>query len=191
MKMVMVYAGIASLSFNLYAEESLNNLAVTSTPQPMIVQPFNPTIVNCSLHIPAENRQIDNALLNKWASFAAIQSFTFDSKIIDKQLIILKNCYTEEGWKSFNEALEHSGNLQAIKTQHLIVKSKLTGSVSLDPLKGNQWKAKVPLEVIYQSNKEKLTQALLVNLVIGRKLSGDLGIMQIIAEPYNTKPVPH
>ena len=50
-------------------------------------------------------------------------------------------------------------------------------------IKDNQWKASVPLQVVYQNDKEKLTQLLTVNLLIGRKISGDLGIMQMIATP--------
>jgi len=42
------------------------------------------------------------------------------------------------------------------------------------------------LQVVYQNDKEKLTQKLNVDLLIGRKMSGDLGIMQMIAIPIET-----
>ncbi len=47
-----------------------------------------------------------------------------------------------------------------------------------------------PLQVVYQNDKEKLTQLLTVDVLIGRKISGDLGIMQMIAAP-RTKNTPN
>ena len=43
------------------------------------------------------------------------------------------------------------------------------------------------LQVAYQNDKEKLTQLLTVDLLIGRKVNGDLGIMQMIATPRTTE----
>ena len=76
---------------------------------------------------------------------------------------------------------------EAIQSQHLTVTSMADGDVKINPIKDNQWKITVPLQVAYQNDKEKLTQLLTVDLLIGRKVNGDLGIMQMIATPRTTE----
>ncbi|QDP73161.1 type IV secretion protein IcmL [Legionella israelensis] len=139
--------------------------------------------VNCEYKIPAETKTIDDSLILTWAKNAAIQSFDFDYNSIDQQISTLKACYTEQGWKGFNDALQKSGNLKAIKSQNLTVSGQVDGEAKITDVKENQWKVALPLQVVYQNNKEKLTQLLTVNLLIGRKTTGDLGIMQLIAMP--------
>lgn len=39
------------------------------------------------------------------------------------------------------------------------------------------------MQVVYQNDKEKLTQLLSVDVLVGRKVTGNLGIMQMIATP--------
>ena len=95
----------------------------------------------------------------------------------------LKTCFTDQGWTGFSSALEKSGNLEAIKTQKLTVSSQLDGQPQVTEAKENQWKITLPLQVVYQNDKEKVTQLLNVNLTVGRKVSGDLGIAQMIATP--------
>ena len=68
----------------------------------------------------------------------------------------------------------------------MTVSSQVDGEVKINNLKDNQWKVNVPIQVVYQNDKEKLTQLLTIDLLIGRKVSGDLGIMQMIAAPRQT-----
>ncbi|MDI9818150.1 MULTISPECIES: DotI/IcmL/TraM family protein [unclassified Legionella] len=168
----------------------------TTAPQTpaAIQQPAPPQPIDCNYRIPAETAQIEQGLVMKWAEKAATQSFDFDHNNIDTQLSALKTCYTEQGWQGFYDALQKSGNLNAIKSQHLMVSSMVSGQGQVTEAKDNQWKVTLPLQVVYQNNNEKLTQTLTVNLVIGRKVSGDLGIMQMIAIPHHipqtTVPAP-
>lgn len=149
------------------------------TPQP-------PQTIDCQYRIPAETTNIEQSLISTWAKKAAVQSFEFNPATIDEELGVLKACYTEQGWQGFNDALQKSGNINAIKTQHLTVNSQVDGEIAITPTKDNQWKVTVPMQVVYQNDKEKLTQLLSVDLLIGRKISGDLGIMQMIATPRPT-----
>ncbi|KTC86320.1 DotI/IcmL family type IV secretion protein [Legionella brunensis] len=170
----------------------------TATPQPttpntattVVTQPVTPPKpIDCNYHIPASTTKIDQALVMKWAEKATAQSFDFDYTTMDTQLAALKACYTDLGWQGFTDALQKSGNLNAIKSQQLMVSSMINGAGQISEVKDNQWKISLPLQVVYQNNKEKLTQSLTINLVIGRKISGDLGIMQMIAIPRtNTTP---
>jgi hypothetical protein len=145
--------------------------------------PQVPPPINCKYHFPVETNIISQIDLTTWASRAATQSFDFSPTLIDNELSELKSCYTDQGWQGFNDALKKSGNIEAIKSQQLTVSSQVIGEVTMTSVKENQWKMSVPLQVVYQNSKEKLTQQLSVQLLVGRKVSGDLGIMQMIATP--------
>jgi hypothetical protein len=155
----------------------------TKTPAAVVTKPQP---LNCSYRIPADTTHIEQTIVKKWAEKAAEQSFEFDFKTIDNQISKLKSCYTDQGWQGFNDALEKSGNLNAIKSQQLTVSSMVNGESKVTDIKENQWKVTIPMQVVYQNDKEKLTQPLTVDLVVGRKVSGDLGIIQMIAIPRQT-----
>lgn len=142
-----------------------------------------PEVMNCEYKIPAETKQIDQTIVIAWAEKAIVQAFDFESNSIDAQMQKLQNCFTDQGWQGFNNALQKSGNIEAIKTQKLTVSSQLDGKLLVTEAKDNQWKITAPLQVVYQNDKEKVTQLLNLNVTIGRKVSGDLGIVQMIASP--------
>ncbi len=178
-----------------------SDAAGTKSAAPAMAQPANPlpaaeptkatiptppqpaAVIDCKYRIPAETTNIEQSLLSTWAGKAAVQSFNFNPTTIDEELGALKLCYTEQGWQGFNDALQKSGNVNAIKLQHLTVSSQVDGELKVNVIKDNQWKVTVPLQVVYQNDKEKLTQLLAIDLLVGRKVSGDLGIMQMIATP--------
>lgn len=152
--------------------------SLPATPKPL-------PAINCEYPIAAATA-VDQAVLLTWAEKAAIQSFDFNPTDIDSQVAKLKPCFTDQGWQGFRDAFDKSGNLAAIKSQALNVSSQLDGEASVASIKENQWKVTLPMQVVYQNDKEKLTQLLTIDLVIGRKISGDLGIMQVIATPRDT-----
>lgn len=119
----------------------------------------------------------------QWGQQAAQQTFNFTPTTIDAELASLKACYTDQGWQSFNNALVKSGNLDAIRQQKLNVSSTLDGQSTITQIKDNQWKVVSPIQVVYQNDKEKIIQSLTINLIVSRKVSGDLGIIQIVAIP--------
>jgi hypothetical protein len=145
--------------------------------------------IDCQYRASPSTQQVDAATLNQWAQNAITQSFAFTYNNLDSELNALKNCFTENGWQSFNDALIKSGNIEAIRNQQLTVNSQLEGQLNIVENKQNQWKASVPLQVVYQNNQEKVLQQLNVDIMIGRKSSGSLGIMQIVATPRDAKPV--
>ncbi|MFZ4077169.1 MAG: DotI/IcmL family type IV secretion protein [Legionellaceae bacterium] len=154
----------------------------TTTPAPQPA-PAVPAVIDCQYKLPADLIEPTQAMLSTWAKQAAIQSFQFNPDTLDAQLTALKACYTELGFKGFNEALEKSGNLNAIKSKKLTVKSTVKGEIVIQTKKDNQWKIKLPLEVTYENKDQKLTQNLTIDLLITRQSSGALGIMQVIAIP--------
>ncbi|MCW8409984.1 DotI/IcmL family type IV secretion protein [Legionella sp. PATHC035] len=142
--------------------------------------------INCEYKIPPETKTIDQSVVMQWAAKAVTQAFDFNPTNLDAQLQKLQACFTEQGWTGFNTALQKSGNLEAIKSQKLTVSSQVDGQVVITEAKDNQWKINLPLQVVYQNDKEKVTQLLSVDLTIGRKMTGDLGITQMIAAPRGT-----
>ncbi|MDA9272089.1 DotI/IcmL family type IV secretion protein [bacterium] len=180
MKKILITVAIYALTnAALYADTSPATAPAAST---------QPTI-NCQYHIPKATQAIELQLVSTWAEKAAMQSFDLSHNTIDAQLATLKPCYTDLGWKGFNDALQQSGNINAIKSQQLSASSQVNGKSQITAMKDNQWKVTLPMQVVYQNNKERLTQNLMINLIIGRKGSGDLGIMQLIAAPQQTAQV--
>jgi hypothetical protein len=139
--------------------------------------------INCGYSIPATTTHIEQSIVMKWAESATQQSFNFNHATIDEQLKSLKSCYTEQGWQSFTDALQKSGNRKTIENQKLTVTSIIKGKTIVTDAKDNQWKVSLPIEVTYKNDKETMSQVLNIDLIVGRKTSGDLGIMQMIASP--------
>lgn len=169
-----------------FAKPEANALPNTTANTPAAT-PGNTPIVDCKYVVPAGTTNVDEAILIQWAEKATKQSFDFKHDMIEKQLIDLKSCFTDSGWQSFNDALQKSGNIAAIKSQKLNVNSAVTGTSTLSKIKDNQWKINMPFEVVYQSEKETIKQSLIVDLMVERKTTGGLGIMQIVVAPQETK----
>jgi hypothetical protein len=151
--------------------------------------PATPAAIDCQYKLPAGTSAVEQPLLSTWAENAAVQSFQFNSENLKTELDALKNCYTEQGWKGFNEALKTSGNLEAIKKNNLTVTSRVNGTASIQNIKEKQWKASVPLNVVYQNKDKQLLQILNVELLVAlNKKAGTLGIMQVIAVPEKNTP---
>lgn len=175
-----------TLSVPIYAADVSS---VSPVPPPVAAAPAAPAPsaalmpMNCQYRIPLETTDIAPMTVTSWAEKAVVQSFDFNPDVIDTQLAALKNCFTDQGWLGFNDALQKSGNVKAIQAQHLTVSSMLDGKSNIEIQKANQWKVTLPIQVVYQNDKEKLTQVLNVILLVGRKVNGDLGILQLVATP--------
>jgi hypothetical protein len=119
--------------------------------------------------------------LSLWGQYAATKAFEYRYDQLDNQLEKLKSCFTPQGWTGFHEALQQSGNISIIKNQQLSVSSQIVGKAVISPLKDNQWKIVVPVEVVYQNDQEKFSQSLAVMMVVTKKSDNELGIVQLIA----------
>jgi len=154
----------------------------TNITQEKVEEKVTNQVINCEYKITS-TEEIKNDMVIQWSEKAAMQSFTYNSKDIDNKLQELKSCFTDQGYSSYTDALIKSGNVEAIKTQELSVSSLVDGKTKINKLENDKWQLKVPLQVVYQNSKEKLTQLLFVDMLVTRKKSGNLGISQIIAAP--------
>lgn len=145
-------------------------------------EPISPDKIDCDSKIDP-TAEVKNETVIIWSEKAAVQSFNYSDSSIDAKLKELKNCFTDQGYTGYQDALSKSGNIEAIKSQKLTVSSLVDGSTKINKLEDNKWQVKVPLQVVYQNEKEKLTQLLFIDMLVARKPSGELGILQIIAAP--------
>lgn len=148
--------------------------------------------INCNYKIPGEMKTINEDLVIKWAEYAATQSFDFNPVSIESQLQKLESCYTAKGWTNFKSALDKSGNIEAMRSQNFIMNSRVNGQIKLLRTGNNQWSIELPLQVVYQNKQVNVTQFLNVNLTMGRKPTGEFGIMRITAhlkDPVNADTV--
>ena len=159
----------------------------TQITTPTLPTPTGP--IDCTYKLSATT-PITEAELALWAQHAAVKLFDYSFDTLDQKLENLKSCFTDQGWLGFNDALQQSGNLSAIKLQQLTVSSQVAGKSEINTLKPNQWKITIPLEVVYQNTQEKLTQSLAVVLVITKKTDTQLGIVQLIAAPKTKEQQP-
>ena len=178
-----VYADTTTTTSTTSSESTTLQTPQQPPKESSIPAPGPAPVIDCQYRIPAETTTIEQSVITTWSEKAVVQSFDFNPATIDDQLAKLKACFTDQGWQSFNDALKKSGNLNAIKSQKLTVSSQTDGELAVSPVKENQWKVVVPVQVVYQNDKEKLTQLLSIDLLVGRKISGDLGIMRITATP--------
>lgn len=155
--------------------------------------PAPSAVIDCNYKIPAQVKTVEQSVVLAWSQKAVIQAFSFAPNTLDAQMQQLQACFTEQGWTGFSSALKKSGNVEAIKSQSLTVSSHVDGQGFITDAKDNQWKVTLPLVVVYQNEKEKVSQLLSVDLTVNRKPTGDLGITQMIATPRGTvttkKPV--
>lgn len=169
--------------------------ATETTPPPARIQvqqppatdtPAQAQVINCEFQ-PGTG-PVTKETVALWAKNAAVQAFNFVPENIDGQLEKLQACFTNEGWQSFQNALQQSGNLDAMRHQQLAVTGTIDGQAIVSDVQENQWKAIVPMQVTYQNAQDRLVQMLSIELLIGRKPTGELGIMQTIATVRPTQP---
>ncbi len=142
--------------------------------------------IDCLYQI--SNNPVSEKELSLWAQYAAVKAFDYRFDQLDTQLQKLKSCFTEQGWAGFTKALVQSGNLSIIKDQKLTVSSQISGQSVISSTKDGQWQIIVPIDVVYQNNLEKFTQSLAVMMIVTKKSSSELGIVQLIATVKTEKP---
>ena len=176
------------LSSTSFAENASVPVPAPAIPTPVSV--VSPELMDCDFHFPKDLKVIDPNLIETWAQKATVKAFTFESKNLDAQLSDLKHCFTDQGWKGFNDALQKSGNLEAVKQKKIIFTATSMPGTKLALIKENQWKIEVPVEVTYQNKDHKLVQNLNVTILLMRKPTNDLGIMQVVAVPVKGPETP-
>ena len=144
--------------------------------------------IDCTMKFPSDQKGIDQIIIKEWAEKAALQAFTMQANSLDAQLASLEKCFTKSGWEGYKTALDKSGNINAIKTEDLVVSADLFGTPSVVVNEENkQWNVIVPLKVVYKNAKNSITQDLNVTILVSRDNGDKLGIMQVVAAPQEAQ----
>ena len=139
---------------------------------------------------PLTQPVVSQTALLQWANEAAISSFSFDYVSYRKNLQKASEYYTPDGWKSFENALKESGNLETVIAKHLVVTAVATGAPTIidqSVISGRYaWKIQMPLLVTYESGAQIMRQPMVVTMVVTRvsTLNTPKGIA--IAQFYGT-----
>ena len=128
--------------------------------------------------------------LKKWSVYVSMKTFGLSDDSLDNTLRELTECFTTSGWNQFNDALNKSGNLKLIKTNHLSSDTHLIGQVVVQQQKEQQtWTSEIPLRVVYQNDKQKISQQINVHLRFSQLPNSKLAVMQIVGLPMHRNDI--
>ncbi len=150
-------------------------------PVPISSQTAN---LRCSSTVPNFSEKAKINFIKNWAMFVADKSFSLKYNNLDYQLKQLQFCFSSSGWNQFYQALQKSGNLNLITTNQLSANTQVIGPVAINHHpKFSSWTAVVPLRVVYQNQKQKISQEINVHLTINQLKDDHLAVIQIVGKP--------
>lgn len=126
---------------------------------------------------------VTTAELLEWAQEAALAANSYDFANYRRALQGASNYFTPRAWRQYQDALESSRNLEAVISAKLAVSATVTGApVVLEQGVSNagrySWKVRVPLLLIYESSRRRITQPVEITMIITRvsSLGRSIGI---------------
>lgn len=141
--------------------------------------------LNCQYQFSDDPGQINKQTLVKWAENVAIAAFEFNYKNKELHFAALQDCFTTAGWKSFNDALTRSNNLEIINQEKLTVSATVAGQAEVTTDNSATWQITVPMTVNYENDNKFFKQRLATKLEIVVQNNDDgekqFGITQLIA----------
>ncbi len=130
------------------------------------------------------------ALLS-WVAQAATEVMTFGFNDYRRRLQSASRNFTRRGWESFTQALQKSRIIERVEANQQVVTAAPQGAPILQSesaVAGRyQWVVQLPMVLTYQSGNKRISDRLLVTLVIVRvprlESPNGVGIEQWIAVP--------
>lgn len=115
---------------------------------------------------------VSTAELLQWATVAATSANTFNFANYRKELQEASRFFTPSGWKEYQKELKGSRNLETVLAKKLTVSAVATGApIILDQgvvLGKYKWKIQLPILITYESSSTKISQPLVVNMLVTR-----------------------
>lgn len=180
---------------------AMGSTSITATTKPIAgsgttINVTSPQIKAVTASAPLDQANMsDNDLLG-WATDAAQLAYTYDFKNYPKQMQLLKDYFTPEGWRAFTTALDKSNNLNVVQNRKLVASASPIGKATLlkEGVKNGlyTWKVQLPMQATYESESRLIKQNLLVTLLISRTSnSKGVGISHFVAliTPATTTPI--
>lgn len=155
--------------------------------QPPIVgikDPYENIQINCKSLIPESPSQNRRKFIKKYSAYVAKQTFAFNYLSIDFDLSQINECFTDNGWTQFKTALDHSGNVALVKNNLLTSSSQIIEPIAIQHIKDEaRWEVDVPIQIVYQNDKKKITQMISVHLNILELPDRHVSVLQIMGKP--------
>lgn len=121
---------------------------------------------------PLQSPVVSTAELLQWATVAATSANTYNFANYRKELQEASQYFTPTGWKEYQKELKGSRNLETVTAKKLTVSAVATGApIILDQgvvLGKYKWKIQLPILVTYESSTTKISQPLVVNMLVTR-----------------------
>lgn len=115
---------------------------------------------------------VSTAELLQWATVAATAANTYNFVNYRKELQEASQFFTPSGWKEYQKELKGSRNLETVLAKKLTVNAVATGApIILDQgvVAGRyKWKIQLPVLLTYESSTTKISQPLLVTMLVTR-----------------------
>lgn len=121
--------------------------------------------------LPFEEPNLLSDTILRWASKAAISSYSFDYANYQKQLELARPYYTNDGWSDYVASV--NALIDSIVKRKLIVNGIVAGTpviANQGPLPGRDyaWRVQIPFLVTYQSANETQKRSFTVVMTIIR-----------------------
>ena len=134
---------------------------------------------------------LSNPALMSWVAQASTEVMTFGFNDYRRRLQEASRHFTEEGWKSFTNALKSARMLEAVETQTQVITAAPRGAPVLKAegsINGQyQWQVQIPMVLTIQSGSKKRTDNWMVTLLVVRvsrlESPNGVGIAQWLAIP--------
>lgn len=177
---------ISLLSMGFIMQFSAWSAGLVQEQPPIIAikDPYENIQVNCGSLIPASPSENRRKFVKKWSAYVAKQAFALNYTTVDFDIAQIKDCFTDNGWDNFKSALEHSGNIPMIKANLLTSTSQIIDPIAIQHIKDeSRWEIDVPMQIVYQNDKKKMTQMISVHLNILELPNHQLNVLQIMGNP--------
>lgn len=140
---------------------------------------------------PLSEPNLADSTVLQWANDAAVAAYTYNFVNYRSELQAASVFFTGDGWDQFQNALQGSNNLLAVKTKKMVVSAIATATpviLKKGLLNGvYSWRIQMPLLVTYQSASEFSQQTNIVNMLIIRVSTNNsprgIGIQQFVVSP--------
>jgi len=133
-----------------------------------------------------------------WAKGAIIEIYSYNYENYKQVLDNIRPYFTKDGYESYMQALQASGNLTIIEQNKMIVTAQLSGDPKMnEPSQQSSvytWVVQVPLLVTYQDVTGVVKQEIIAHIEVVRVNDEDnpkgVGIHSITAQPVKPQSAP-
>lgn len=129
----------------------------------------------------------DNTQLAVWANEAIIATYTYNYQDFLEQQKKIAKFFTAAGWIAYSTALQKSGLPEQIKQQAWRTSAVATMPPAITAMNATNWKADMPVLVVYQNDKTVQKQVLKISMTFTASPKGIRGfaITSVNAEPVD------